>query len=367
MTITVIDATALEDLALGATMLGTGGGGDPYIGKLMAQEAIQRYGAVRLVDLADLPRTGLVLPVAMMGAPTVLVEKIPNGRELERVVRAVESHLGKPVVALMSAEAGGINSTIPVVAAAELRLPLLDADGMGRAFPEIPMCSMNLAGVSATPMAVVDEKGNLVLLETIDNQWTERLSRTATVAMGGSSIIALYPMTTDEVHRAVIPGTLRRAIAIGRAIRGALARGNPIDALLRVTGGTILFRGKVVDVVRRTEGGFVRGTATLEGLERDRGSVLRLEFQNENLVALKDGVPVAMVPDLITILDSETYTPITTEGIAYGQRVAVLGMPCAPIWRSPRGLVVAGPRYFGYPFDYVPIEEAAPHALPARD
>ena len=28
----------LEDIAIGAAVLGTGGGGDPYIGKLMAQQ-----------------------------------------------------------------------------------------------------------------------------------------------------------------------------------------------------------------------------------------------------------------------------------------------------------------------------------------
>ena len=201
----------LEDLAVGATVLGAGGGGDPYLGKLMARQAIDMHGPVKLVSVEGLTGDGLVLPVAMMGAPTVLVEKIPNGAELKRVVRAVESRLGEKAVALMSAEAGGINSTIPIVAAAELGLPLLDADGMGRAFPEIPMCSMSVRGISATPMALADEKGNLGLIETVDNTWTERLSRTATVEMGGSSIIALYPMTVEQAVSSVIPGTMSRA------------------------------------------------------------------------------------------------------------------------------------------------------------
>ncbi|MDR0359838.1 MAG: DUF917 domain-containing protein, partial [bacterium] len=26
-------------------------------------------------------------------------------------------------------------------------------------------------------------------------------------------------------------------------------------------------------------------------------------------------------------------------------------------WRTPRGLELVGPRYFGYDFDYVPLEE----------
>lgn len=365
---TLLDPDAIEDLALGATILGTGGGGDPYLGKLMALQAVAERGPVRVLRVEDLPDDGLVLPVAMMGAPTVLVEKVPSGKEIETVVRTVERRLGRPAVALMSAEAGGLNSTIPVVAAAQLSLPLLDADGMGRAFPEIPMCSMSLAGVSATPMAVADDKGNLVLLETVDNVWTERLSRTATVEMGGSSIIALYPMSAEEARHSVIPGTMSRAIEIGRALRRSRQEGrDAFSALLDVTRGRRVFQGKVIDVLRRTTGGFARGVATIDGLGGDAGSVLRVEFQNEHLVALRDGVPVATVPDLITVLDSDSCAPITTEGIRYGQRVTVVAIPCAPVWRSEAGLRVVGPRAFGYDFDYRPVEEVEADGAPHRD
>ena len=353
-----IDREVLEDLAVGATVLGTGGGGDPYLGKLMARQSIETYGPVRLIQVEELPEEGLVLPVAMMGAPTVLVEKVPNGAELKRVVYAVETRLGRRAVALMSVEAGGINSTIPIVAAAELGLPLLDADGMGRAFPEIPQCSMSVRGISATPMALADEKGNLELLETVDNTWTERLSRTATVAMGGSSIIALYPMSVEEAATSVIPKTMSQAVNIGETIRTARRRGmDALDALLGLTSGQLLFRGKVVDVMRRTVEGFARGTAKIEGVGDDLGSSLELEFQNEHLVALRDGEPVASVPDLITVLDADTHAPVTTEGISYGQRVEVIGMPCPSIWREPEALEVVGPGYFGYPFEYSPLGE----------
>ena len=37
----------------------------------------------------------------------------------------------------MPLEMGGINSLVPIMAAARLGLPLADADGMGRAFPEL--------------------------------------------------------------------------------------------------------------------------------------------------------------------------------------------------------------------------------------
>lgn len=37
-----LDQAAIEHIAIGAAFLGTGGGGDPYIGKLMALSAIEK-------------------------------------------------------------------------------------------------------------------------------------------------------------------------------------------------------------------------------------------------------------------------------------------------------------------------------------
>lgn len=55
-------------------------------------------------------------------------------------------------------EAGGVNSMIPIVVAAQLGLPMVDCDGMGRAFPELQMVTFHLDRISATPMAITDEK-----------------------------------------------------------------------------------------------------------------------------------------------------------------------------------------------------------------
>ena len=97
----------------------------------------------------------------------------------------------------------------------------------------------------------------------------------------------------------------------------------------------------------------------IEGLGEDAGRLIRLELQNENLVALEGGRVLASVPDLITVLDSETAEAILTETIRYGQRVTLIAFACDPVWRTERGLDVAGPRAFGYDFDYRPVEELA--------
>jgi DUF917 family protein len=145
------------------------------------------------------------------------------------------------------------------------------------------------------------------------------------------------------------------AIRIGETILEG--RDDPVGALVDELGAFRLVAGKVVDVERRTTGGFARGSATVEGLGRDARRVVRIEIQNENLVALEDGRVLASVPDLISVLDSQTADAITTERLRYGQRVTVIAFPCHPLWRSDAGLELAGPAAFGYGFDYVPVEE----------
>ena len=71
----------IEDIALGAALLGAGGGGDPYVGKLVAMGAVKECGEVTLLDPDEIPDDALVVPIAMMGAPTVLAEKGIGGSE----------------------------------------------------------------------------------------------------------------------------------------------------------------------------------------------------------------------------------------------------------------------------------------------
>lgn len=324
----------------------------------MALQAVQQHGPIALVPLDEVPDDALILPSAMMGAPTVMVEKIPKGDEAVAAFRQLEGVLGRQAFATMSIEAGGLNSTTPLVVAASLGLPLVDCDGMGRAFPEIQMVTPTIYGIEATPMAMADEKGNSILLATINNLWTERISRVITVEMGGSALIALYPLTGEQAKKACIPGSISLAIEIGRTIEEARTKQeDPVEQVLAITSGYELFRGKIVDVERRTVKGFARGTARFEGIDEYQDQELRIDFQNENLVAVIEGQVVASVPDLITVLEQETGQPVTTEGLRYGYRCAAIGMPCDERWRTPEGLGLVGPRYFGYEVDYQPIEE----------
>ncbi len=358
-----LTAKNLEDLARGAAFLGTGGGGDPYIGRLVAQRAIDEHGAPEVVDLSQLADDAAVYTVAMIGAPTVLIEKLVGGPEIELAVAELEKYLRRPADAILPVEMGGCNSMLPIKVAATRRLPLIDADGMGRAFPELPMVTFNVHGIPACPLALANEHGEFHILGGARSaKAAEAMARQMVVHMGGGAGISCYPLDGAQAKRAAIPGTLTLALEIGRAIRRGRRRGDPFAALLGYLRTTdyyrhakTLFDGKIVDIVRETTRGFAVGRLRIRGFGDHRGD-LEVVFQNENLVARLDGRTRAIVPDLICVLDRETAEPITTEGIRYGQRVRVIAASVPPIMRSAEALQVFGPRAFGIDEDFQPIE-----------
>jgi uncharacterized protein len=350
-----IDVADLDDIARGAGILGTGGGGDPYLGRLLAEAAITRYGPVTLVAVDEVPSDAVVVPVSMMGAPTVGTEKLPNGTETLAALRALERARGTEATHLVPIEIGGMNSLVPLALAAETGLPVVDGDAMGRAFPEAQMVLPTLAGIPASPMAVADDKGNTLVLDAVSSLWTERIARAACVATGCSVFTADTVMTGTQLTDGLVANTITLAQQLGAAVRTARTEHtNPVTAVANLTAGVHLLTGKVTDVHRTTTGGFARGSATITTTDAE----LRLSFQNEYLLATRDGQVVATTPDLICVLETDTGEPITTEAMRYGNRVTVLGIPCDPRWTTPAGLDLVGPRYFGYDHDYQELPTA---------
>jgi uncharacterized protein len=357
-----IDLPDASDFARGAAFLGTGGGGDPYVGRLLLEQALKRNGAVEAISVNDLDDDALVVPMAGMGAPTVIVEKIIGFPEGEKALRTLEARLGRKATAIMPAEIGGLNALYPVAMAAHLGLPVVDADGMGRAFPELQMVSFNIFGQKAAPMVMCDENLDTVLFESEDNHRVEKLARPVVVPMGGLAMLAIYPMSGRAVKQVAVRDTLSLALRIGRAIGAARREQRDPFAALRDTLHSMphyghfrsLFEGKIVDLRRETTRGWATGHVIVEDLAGTRR--IEVAFRNEFLRARQDGRTLAIVPDLICILDRDTSEPITTENLKYGQRVRVVGSSVPPLLRSEAALAVWGPAAFGFDEPFVPIE-----------
>jgi DUF917 family protein len=354
-----VDEDALESIAIGAGILGTGGGGNPYVGKLTARTLLRAGHDIEVVPLAEVPDDWRVCTVGGMGAPTVTIEKLPRGTETTEAMRALESYVGHRIDAVIPAEIGGGNSIEPMIVAAHAGIPVIDADGMGRAFPTLPMITYFIYGLSCFPCAVCDDKGNQIVYPAgVDDHWLERLTRSAAVQMGGFAGCAVAYMSGADAKRTGVEGTLSWARDLGARVRRARADRDEdaIAGILDVTGGRRMFEGKIVDVDRRTADGWVRGKVVIHGTDDDTGSEMEISFQNENLVAWRDGEVVATVPDLICIVNREDGDPITTEMLRYGYRVVVVGIPCSPLLRTPEALEVVGPPAFGYDLPFEPME-----------
>lgn len=357
-----LGAVDIVDLARGCAFLGSGGGGDPHGALIEIDAAIGSDGTVELIDAESLQDEAFVAPCGWIGAPTVSAEKLPSGEEAVLGLRKLEALIGRRADAVMPVEIGGSNGLAALLLSIRSGVPVVDADGMGRAFPESQMVIFNVKGLKAGPAVLTDDKGNCVTIETTDNVSEERIARALSVVLGGSCHLMEYPLKGSQVKSAALRGTLSDALAIGRSIRlGREAGRDPFASLFEALKAShhfshagVLFDGKIVDVQRETRDGFSLGRAIVEGF----GSRQRLEvdFKNENLVARLDGEVRALVPDLITIVDRETAEAIVTERLRYGQRVKVLGASAPHALRSPEALAILGPQAFGIRTPYREIE-----------
>ncbi|XP_014678133.1 PREDICTED: uncharacterized protein LOC106817941 isoform X1 [Priapulus caudatus] len=396
----------VDCIAIGAGILGSGGGGNPYIGKQRALQQLKLGRKLRVIAPESMS-TGVVVSCVMMGAPVIIREKLPSNesanafetlRELVSSVKCKPEHyldmdlevkIGNgvkyiqnfpkdfhnceegegavKVTAVMAAEMGGVNSFEPVIVGAIMDLPILDADGMGRAFPEIQMFTPFMYRDEYAPSCLSDERGiREVVIQADSPKHLENHFRALCVTHGCMSGCAMAPLSADEVENLTVKYSLSRVWRLGRAVVQAQAtKRSPVDAIMEHEHAVLLLTGKIVDVQRRITGGFTRGRVSVEGLKDKEyaGTRLHLDFQNEYLIAYveaEDGVLQVRtcVPNLIMMVDTDSGEPVNTDEICYGLRVSVLSAASAPIIRTPRALEFVGPKAFGYEdVEYVEISD----------
>src|SRR5262249_4843500 len=116
--IRAISLDEIESIAIGAWILGTGGGGSPYLALLNLRKLYAEGKVVSLMDPADLGDDDRVAVVSNMGAPLVGQERLTDSDTIARAVTMMEEVIGRRFRAIMSLEIGGGNSLQPFMAAA---------------------------------------------------------------------------------------------------------------------------------------------------------------------------------------------------------------------------------------------------------
>src|SRR5256885_12153090 len=252
-----VTAEEIESLAIGAWILGTGGGGSPYLA-LLNMRALYRQGAVvSLIDPLDLAEDDLVAVVSNMGAPLVGQERLTDPHTIARAVTMMEEYLGRRFCAIMSLEIGGGNAIQPFMAAALLDRPVVDADCVGRAFPEAQMTSFAIHDLPMYPLTLADVRDNAVIVARAESwKWMERLSRTACVAVGSIAGTCKAPRTGKEVKECGILYTTTKAMRLGQAVQAARREHrDPVQAVIDTRPGLRLLTGQVQGGPRRANDG----------------------------------------------------------------------------------------------------------------
>ncbi|KZT70496.1 hypothetical protein DAEQUDRAFT_810662 [Daedalea quercina L-15889] len=370
----------LKWVADGCGILGTGGGGTTYPPYLMARQLLRNGKEIIVVDPDDVAEDALFLRCMFMGSPSVSVERVQGGNEIPTSIRRLMTYMNlKDFAGVISDEIGGGNGIQPMLVAGEMGKTVLDADLMGRAYPNMYQSLPGAFGVPGGlwPCAISDGVGNTVVMPSASTpKMIETVLRSATTEMGSRSGVSMAPLSRANCQKYGVVRSVSQAWRIGRAV--ALCRkrndlkGIPA-AILELQNGACLFVGKIVDVQREVRKGFTWGQVTIVPLlddEEDASSTnaiapsygpddrLVIPFQNENLYAYlttADGnqkasllAMLATVPDLITVLDSQNGTALGTPNYRYGLRVTVIAMAGDPKWTTTaEGLACGGPTAFG--------------------
>ena len=363
----VLTKREIEDLLQGATILGTGGGGDPKKGLKLLEDDLKIKRKIKLIDLEEIPDEEIVVCPYLTGSIAPVSEEtkkiLGSFSRADRslcviATEALAKYIQKDIFATVPVEIGGQNTAEALHVAAEAGLPTVDGDLVGRSVPELQQTSYYILGLPMIPMAISDSFGDVVIItKVVSDIQAELIVRAIAVATGGLVGTVDHPLEGKVVKKSIVPNTLTQCINIGRTVREAQERNeDPLPKLLGVTNGYLLFQGIVDNFNWKDESGFMYGTTIIRGTDNFKG-ILKIWFKNENNIAWLNNEPIALSPDLICVIDRETCQGITNTEMSRGLDVAVIGIKASEILRTEKGIDVLGPKHYRFDIEYMPIEK----------
>jgi DUF917 family protein len=362
----------IQDFTRGTDFLSANGGGHPdALGiRSLLEEDLQSGRLLSWVDLGELPDDARVVCPVFSGSiapqsfgPAALEKRMGLERKVERplifAVRELEAFTARSFDFVISSEIGGVNTAAALDTAANLGLPLVDADYAGRAIPESTCSTPSLHGKPVYPMVLVDFYGDTTYVKDVqNNRMAERLVKHIAAGSLGLVGCARLSLGGREVKEIAVPGTLSECLRIGRTIREARESGrDPVQEAVNELGQAwILFRGSIVSREWEDRQGYMWGEHEIEGADDFAGHSLRLWFKNENHMSWLDGHPYAASPDILELVDPRTAEPLSNTYLECGRQVVLIGVRRRVQFDNARGLEALGPRHWGFDVDFRPIE-----------
>ncbi|MGA7923853.1 MAG: DUF917 domain-containing protein [Thermoplasmata archaeon] len=342
------------DIALGGTILGTGGGGSYTSARSLADRVLRRK-KVRLISPEDVPSGAAAVGSAAMGSPDAM-QKRPLSTETRSALTALEDCVGRKFGYILPIETSGYNMLASMTTALDRNLAVIDADGAGRSIPRLGQTLLHAHGVPFAPFALADDTGRSIAVASADFALEERIALNTLEYFGWLAGLACFPMSGKQVRDSAVPGTISLARKVGAAVRDASTSGADIlHTVLEVTGGTELVRGTVTGIHNETDGSYTFGTVRVRGVGHHGGTVVSVKSMNENMVAFRDGGLAAVAPDRICYIRPDG-RPVTNADVSLGESIEVFVIEAQREWKTSAaiGLFSETLKAMGYDGSYVP-------------
>lgn len=342
----------IDAMALGAFVLGSGGAGDPYLTTEMLRHQLSGGRHIDIISLDELDEGAEVAPFAMVGSPHALSEKLLSTSGIQTLFVA-DTLRDRIPDAVMPYELAGLNALYPLAAAAQLGVPLLDADFIGRGFSSLDSTMLAIGGAQPAEHIICDSRGRSVTLRTSGDISLESLIRPMAETMGWLVGLSTASLRRDFLAAHSLGGTVSYCLEIGRMFGSLSGKSlDSVESTLATVGGRLLGSGRVVERVSFPERQGPRASVAIVP-DQPGAALLRVEVRNEFHLVVSDGEILASVPDIISVVDRDTWVPLSSEEVSSQRDVHVIAIPAHSRWLEPDALAFVGPRAFGYNVDYV--------------
>lgn len=233
------DEQDLHDILSGSVFLACGGGCSIVGGKKMMDAVLNITDKVEYVPFENVDKGKFMAVHAGMGSSGALKENPPLEFGTLRSFNLLEDTLKKKLFATGRKGEYSLSYVVPVESSAlayfmcmltgvQKKIPVLDGDGGGRAFPKLSMCTFASVGVPVSPAVLVnelpmDDGGTELIMNQESSDVVDELCRAVldTPVFNNAASLAGFAMSGETLHRenAVVRNTLTKARDIGRVIR----------------------------------------------------------------------------------------------------------------------------------------------------
>ena len=322
-----LNKKAIEQIAKGACFLGSGGGGPLSITPTIIENIFKYTDHVNVIDIDEVDDSKSLAIVAGMGSPQrsagISFDTAPS------VAFDKVAALYGELSYVAAIEVGAANSLIPMLVAAKKNIPLIDANGAGRAVPTLPSTTFSQIGIPPTPavLSAVGVTGNPCVTcpagdsaEAVEAWAGEVLTNNPNFTKYNAGAIALWPFNGKTLksgsgnNTAAIGGSLVLAENIGIALESK----TPVESVQNVLTDSkqkhqFLGVGKVIAVKEEAVGALDGGIVVI-----DMGKhIIELPYLNEFLGAFiwdSQNPSYILGPDMICCM-TPTGEPLSNPSI----------------------------------------------------